>query len=66
MRQEIISYDSCTVNCMKLRISAGDKDPTNAQDATIANAYENKFIIPLSFEMLDTLLPVGTREQIML
>ena len=39
MRQGIFSNDSCIVNCMKLRINAGDKDATNAQDAAIANAY---------------------------
>ena len=37
---------------MKLEINAGDKDATNAQDAAIVNAYRNKFIISLDFEML--------------
>ena len=42
---------------MKLRINAGDKDATNAPDKAIADAYSNKFIIPLDFEMLDSAMP---------
>ena len=42
---------------MKLRINAGDKSPTPVQDKTIADAYGNKFIIPLNFEMLDSAMP---------
>ena len=37
-----------------MRINAGDKNAGNAQDKAIANAYGNKFIIPLDFEMLDS------------
>ena len=37
---------------MKLRINASDKNSSNVQDAAIENAYGNKFIIPLDFEML--------------
>ena len=44
-------------NCIKLRINAGDKNASNAQDKAIANAYGNKFIIPLDFEMLDSAAP---------
>ena len=40
-------------NYIKLRINAGDKNASNAQDKAIADAYGNKFIIPLDFEMLD-------------
>ena len=43
-------------NCIKLRINAGDKSPANKQDKAIADAYWNKFIIPLDFEMLDNTL----------
>ena len=57
VRQGIISSDGCIVNCMKLQINAGDKDATIAQDAAIANAYGNKFIVPLDFEMLDSTIP---------
>ena len=42
---------------MKLRINAGDKSALVAQDKTIADAYGNKFIIPLNFEMLDSAMP---------
>ena len=44
-------------NCIKLRIIAGDKNASNAQDKAIADAYGNKFIIPLDFEMLDSAAP---------
>ena len=40
-----------------MRINAGNKDATNAQDKAIADAYGNKFIIPLDFEMLDSAAP---------
>ena len=42
---------------MKLRINAGNKDATNAQDKATADAYRNKFIIPLDFEMLHSASP---------
>ena len=57
IRQGIISDDCCTENCIKLRINAGDKNASNAQDKAIADAYGNKFIIPLDFEMLDSAAP---------
>ena len=44
-------------NCIKLRINAGDKNASNAQDKAIADAYGSKFIIPLDFEMLDSAAP---------
>ena len=44
-------------NCIKLRINAGNKDATSIQDKAIADAYGNKFIIPLDFEMLDSAAP---------
>ena len=44
-------------NCIKLRINAGDKSTSNAQVKAIAEAYGNKFIIPLDFEMLDSAAP---------
>ena len=41
-----------------MRINAGDDKSTgNAQDNAIADAYGNKFIIPLDFEMLDSAAP---------
>ena len=44
-------------NCIKLRINAGNKNTGNARDKAIADAYGNKFIIPLDFEMLDSAAP---------
>ena len=38
IRQGIISTDSFTVNCRKLRINAKDKSPGNTQDKAIADA----------------------------
>ena len=57
IRQGIISNDGCTESCIKLRINAGDKTASNAQDKAIADVYRNKFIIPLDFEMLDSAAP---------
>ena len=57
IHQGIISNDGCKENCVKLRINAGDKNTSNAQDKPIADAYGNKFIIPLDFEMLDSAAP---------
>ena len=57
IQQGIISNDGCMENCIKLRINAGNKDATNAQDKAIAYAYGNKFIISLDFEMLDSAAP---------
>ena len=55
--QGIFSSGGCTTNCIRLRIIAGNKDATNAQDKAIADAYGNKFIILLDFEMLDRAAP---------
>ena len=57
IHQGIISNDGCMENCIKLRINAGDKNASNVQDKAIADAYGNKFIIPLDFEMLDSAAP---------
>ena len=56
-RQGIISNDGYTPSCIKLRINAGDKNVSVTQDKAIADAYGNKFIIPLDFEMLDSSAP---------
>ena len=55
--QHIFSSGSSTTNCIRFRINAGNKDATNAQDKAIADAYRNKFIIPIDFEMLDSAAP---------
>ena len=57
IHQGITSNDSCTENCIKLRINAGDKNASNTQDKAIADVYGNKLIIPLDFEMLDSAAP---------
>ena len=57
IRQGIISTDGYTLNSMRLRINAGDKSAAVTQDKAIADAYGNKFIIPLDFEMLDSSAP---------
>ena len=57
IHQGIISNDGCMENCIKLRINAVDKNVSNAQDKATADAYRNKFIIPLDFEMLDSAAP---------
>ena len=54
VQKGIISTDGCTINCMRLRINAADKSAGVTQDKAIADAYGNKFIIPLNFEMLDS------------
>ena len=57
VRQGIISDDSCMANCIKLRINVKEKSTSNPRDNAIANAYGNKFIVPLNFEMLDSAIP---------
>ena len=44
IRQGIISTDRCMENCIKLRINAGDKNASNAQDKAIADAYAQEKI----------------------
>ena len=44
-------------NCIKLRINDGDKNAGVTRDKAIADAYGNKFIITLDFEMLDSAVP---------
>ena len=57
VRQSMIHSGGCTENNNKLRIDAKNKSASNAQDNAIANAYGDKFIIPLDFEMLDSMIP---------
>ena len=57
IKVNIISNDGCMENCIKLRINTGDKNASNTQDKAIADAYRNKFIIPLDFKMLDSAAP---------
>ena len=67
IHQGITSNVSCTQNCIKLRINAGDKNASNTQDKAIADVYGNKLIIPLDFEILNSAAPyyqVGLRNRL--
>ena len=55
--QGIVDADSQTENTIKHRINAADKAP-NAKDQTVASIYENRFYIPLDFEILESSLPL--------
>ena len=57
IHQGIISSDGCTINCIRLRVNAGDKNAGVTQDNATSTAYGNKFIIHLDFEMLDSSAP---------
>ena len=46
-----------TENAIKHRINAGDK-ASNASDETVASIFDNKFCIPLDFEILESSLPL--------
>ena len=49
----IVEADSQTENAIKHWINAGDK-ANNAKDQTVAIIYDNRFCIPLDFEILET------------
>ena len=53
----IVEADSQTENAIKHRINAGDK-ANNAKDQTVASIYDNRFCIPLDFEILESSLPL--------
>ena len=55
--QGIVEADSQTENTLKHRINAGDK-ASNAKDQTVASIYDNRFCIPLDFEILESSLPL--------
>ena len=57
VRQGIIHSSGCTENCMKLQINTLDKNTSTKQNVVIANTCMNKFVIPLDFEMLDSMIP---------
>ena len=57
VRQGIIYSGSYTEDCMKLQINASDKDDSNEENKAIANAYGNKFVIPLDFKKLESMTP---------
>ena len=55
--QGIVEADSQTENAIKHRINAGDK-ANNAKGQTVAPIFNNKFYIPLDFEILESSLPL--------
>ena len=55
--QGIVEADSQTENAIKHRINATNK-ANNAKDQTVASIYDNRFCIPLDFEILESSLPL--------
>ena len=55
--QGIVEADGQTENAMKHRINAGDKADV-ANDITVASIFDNRFCIPLDFEILESSLPL--------
>ena len=55
--QGIVEANGQTENAIKHRINAGDK-ASNANDETVASIYDNRFCIPLDFEILESSLPL--------
>ena len=55
--QGIAEADGQTENAIKHRINATDK-ANNAKDQTVASIYDNRFCIPLDFEILESSLPL--------
>ena len=55
--QGIVEADGQTGNPIKHRINAGDK-ASNASDETVASIFDNKFCIPLDFEILESSPPL--------
>ena len=55
--QGIVEADGQTENAIKHRINATNK-ASNAKDQTVASIYDNRFCIPLDFEILESSLPL--------
>ena len=55
--QSIVEVGGQTENAIKHRINAGDK-ANDAKDETVASIFENKFCVPLDFEILETGIPL--------
>ena len=55
--QGIVDADGQTEKAIKHRINSGDK-ANNAKDQTVASIYDNRFCIPLDFEILETSIPL--------
>ena len=55
--QGIVEAGGQTENAIKHRVNAGDK-ASNASDETLASIFDNKFCIPLDFQILESSLPL--------
>ena len=55
--QSIVEDSGQTENAIKHRINASDK-ASNASDETVASIFDNKFCIPLDFEILESSFPL--------
>ena len=55
--QGIVEADGQTENAIKHRINATNK-ANDAKDQTVASIYDNRFCIPLDFEILESSLPL--------
>ena len=55
--QGIVEADCQTENAIKHQINATDKADV-ANDITVALIYDNRFCIPLDFEILESSLPL--------
>ena len=55
--QGIVEADGQTENAIKHRINASDK-ANNAKVQTVASIYDNRFYIPLDFQILESSLPL--------
>ena len=55
--QGIVETDGQTENAIKHRINSDDK-ANNSKDETVASIYDNRFCIPLDFEILESSLPL--------
>ena len=55
--QGTVEADGQTENAIKHQINATDK-ANNAKDQTVASIYDNRFCIPLDFEILKSSLPL--------
>ena len=55
--QGIVDSDGQTENAIKHRINASDK-ANDAKDQTVTSIYNNRFCIPLDFQILESSLPL--------
>ena len=55
--QGIVDADGQTENAIKHRINVSDK-ANDSKDQTVASIYDNRFCIPLDFEILESSLPL--------